>query len=318
MHRRPLLILAAASAVAPFARAQAKPMRIVVPFPPGGATDIVARAVSELLARELGQTIVVDNRPGAGGSIGMSEVARAKADGLTLGLATASTHGVNPAVYKKLPYDAVRDFAPVSELVKAPGVLVVSPALGVSDFASFVALLRQRPGKVSFASAGNGTVSHLWGELFKSATRTDMLHVPYRGAAPAVTDLLGGQVQVYFDQLASSLPHISSGKLKALAISWPSRLKMVADVPTFAEVSLASNNVPSWFGLVAPAGTPSSAIEALHAALVKVLADPALADRLATQGLYPSAGSPREFGALIRQEIARMKQVADSAGIDLV
>ena len=321
MQRRHLLALAAASIGSPYplaARAQCKPIRLVVPFPPGGATDIVARMVSDPLSRELGQNVIVDNRGGAGGSIGTAEVARAQPDGLTLGIATASTHGVNPAVYKKLPYDATKDFAPVSELVKAPGVMLISSTLGINDYAPFLALAKKEPGKLSYASAGNGTVSHMWAELFKSSTHVDMLHVPYKGAAPAVNDLLGGQVQVYFDQLASAMPHIRSGRLKALAISWPTRLvKLVPEVPTFAEIGLESNNIPSWFGIVAPAATSPALIKTMNSALAKVLADAGIVEKLAAQGLYPSHGSSEDFGRQIRSEIDRMQHVATFAKIQL-
>jgi tripartite-type tricarboxylate transporter receptor subunit TctC len=214
-------VTASASAVVSVpAWAQARPLRLVVPFPPGGATDITARALSEPLGKALGQTVIVDNKAGAGGSIGMAEVAKAAPDGLTLGVATLSTHGVNPAVFKKLPYDPINDFAPVTELVKAPGVLVVNSKLPVNSFEELLKYLKANPGKVSYASPGNGTIGHMWGELFKSTTNTFMLHIPYRGAGPALTDVMGGQVQVYFDQVASSLPHIQSGKLKAIAVAW--------------------------------------------------------------------------------------------------
>jgi tripartite-type tricarboxylate transporter receptor subunit TctC len=247
----------------------------------------------------------------------MAEVARAAPDGWTLGVATTSTHGVNPAVYKKLPYDAIKDFAPVAELVKAPAVLVVPSSLGVSDYAAFLALLKSRPGRLAYASAGVGTIGHMWGELFKSTTNTFMLHIPYRGAAPAINDLLGGQVQAYFDQVASALPHIQSGKLKALAVSWPRRLEILPQVPTFGELSLFSNNFPSWFGLVAPARTPDTAIRRLHAAVMKGLNDKAIQERLIRQGLYPSDLLPEEFGVQIRKEIDRMQRVARFAKIQL-
>ena len=297
--------------------AQTRALRLVVPFPAGGATDIVARAISEPLAKEMGVPVIVDNRAGAGGSIGMAEVARAAPDGWTLGVATTSTHGVNPAVYKKLPYDAIKDFAPVAELVKAPAVLVVPSSLGVSDYAAFLALLKSRPGRLAYASAGVGTIGHMWGELFKSTTNTFMLHIPYRGAAPAINDLLGGQVQAYFDQVASALPHIQSGKLKALAVSWPRRLEILPQVPTFGELSLFSNNFPSWFGLAAPARTPDTAIRRLHAAVMKGLNDKAIQERLIRQGLYPSDLLPEEFGVQIRKEIDRMQRVARFAKIQL-
>ena len=211
MQRRHLLNALAAVSFAPgMSLAQeGKPLRLVVPFPPGGATDITARSLQESLARILKQPVVLDNRGGAGGSIGMAEVARAPADGLTIGVATLSTHGVNPPVYSKLPYQPTKDFVGVTEIVKAPGVIVVNPAvLPVKDFADLVKYLKAHPGKVSYATPGNGTIGHMWGELFKSSTGTSMVHIPYRGAGPAVNDVLAGQVAVYFDQVASSLPQI--------------------------------------------------------------------------------------------------------------
>lgn len=295
-----------------------QPIRLIVPFPPGGATDITARAVGEQLARELGQPVIVENKAGAGGSIGMAEVARAAPDGLTLGVATLSTHGVNPAVYTRLPYDADRSFVPVAELVKAPGVLVVNTQLAVKDMSAFLKLLRDKPGQLVYASPGNGTIGHLWAEIFKSSTQTFMVHIPYRGAAQAVTDLIGGTVNAYFDQVASALPHIKAGRLVPLAVSWPKRLAVLPDVPTFAEVGLASNNLPSWFGLVAPAGTPDAAVMRLHAGVQRALRAPGMNERLAAQGLYPSElQSPQQFGMQIRQEIDRMRETARFAKIQL-
>jgi len=297
--------------------AQSRPLRLVVPFPPGGATDITARVLTEPLGRVLGQPVVVDNRGGAGGSIGMAEVAKAAPDGLTLGVATLSTHGVNPAVYKKLPYDPIKDFVAVTEIVKAPGVLVVSANLPVSNFAEFIKYLKANPGKVTFASPGNGTIGHMWAELFKSTTNTFMLHIPYRGAGPAKNDLLAGQVSVYFDQVASSLPYIKSGQLKALAVSWNSRLDVLPDVPTYAELSLFSNNDPSWFGLVAPAGTPAAMAVRLQEAVAKVLKEPDVRARLAGQGLFPSGTRPDEFAAQVRKEIDKMQRISRFARISL-
>jgi tripartite-type tricarboxylate transporter receptor subunit TctC len=276
------------------------------------------RAVGEQLARELGQPVIVENKAGAGGSIGMAEVARAAPDGLTLGVATLSTHGVNPAVYKRLPYDADKSFVPVAELVKAPGVLVLNTQLAVKDLPAFLKRLRDNPGKLVYASPGNGTIGHLWAEIFKSSTQTFMVHIPYRGAAPAVTDVIGGTVNAYFDQVASALPHIKSGRLVPLAVSWPKRLEVLPDVPTFAEAGLAGNNLPSWFGLVAPAGTPDAAVVRLHAGVQRALRAPGMQERLAAQGLYPSdLQSPQQFGLQIRMEIDRMREAARFAGIQL-
>lgn len=317
MKRRTAMALGLSTFLSGTSWAQARPLRLVVPFPPGGATDITARVLSEPLSRFLGQPVVVDNRAGAGGSLGMAEVAKAAGDGLTVGMATLSTHGVNPAVYKRLPYDPIKDFAPVSEVVKAPGVLVVNPQLPVKNFQEFVRYLKANPGRVSYASAGNGTIAHMWAELFKSTTNTFMLHIPYRGAAPALNDVVAGQVQAYFDQVASSLPFIQSGRLRPLAVSWASRLDILPDVPTYAEMSLFSNNDPSWFGLVAPASTPPAVVQRLQDGVATALREPAVRERLAAQGLFPSGTRPAEFAAQIRKEIDKMQRISKFARITL-
>ena len=296
--------------------AQGRPIRLVVPFPPGGATDITARVLSEPLAQILQQPVVVDNRAGAGGSIGMAEVARSAPDGLTFGVATLSTHGVNPAVYQKLPYDPIKGFVAVTELVKAPGVIVINPKeLPVANFAELVKYLKANPGKVSYASPGNGTIGHMWGELFKSSTGTSMVHIPYRGAGPAVNDVLAGQVSVYFDQVASSLPHVKSGKLRALAVSWPSRLDVLPDVPTYAELGYPANNDPSWFGLVAPAGTPPAIVTALNQQINRSLASNEVKTRLSTEGAEATPTTPQAFAQLISTEIDRWARVIRTAHV---
>lgn len=320
MQRRLLLAsLACASFIPGMSLAQeGKPLRVIIPFPPGGATDMSVRGLQEALSRILKQPVVLENRSGAGGSIGMAEVVRAAPDGLTVGVATLSTHGVNPAVYRKLPYDPIKDFVGVTELVKAPGVIVINPKiLPVKDFAELVKYLKTNPGKVSYATPGNGTIGHMWGELFKSSTSTDMMHVAYRGSGPAINDVLGGQVPVYFDQVASSLPHIESGKLKALAVSWPSRLDVLPEVPTYGELGYPANNDPSWFGLVAPAGTPLAAVERIQQAVAQALQDPAVRQRMAAQGLYPSGITSKDFSAQIVKEIEKMKSVAAYAKVRL-
>ena len=322
MQRRHLIAVASAwaasASLTSVSWAQTKPIRLIVPFPPGGATDITARVVGEQLAKELGQTVIVENKAGAGGSIGMSEVARAAPDGLTLGVATLSTHGVNPAVYKSLPYDADKSFTPVAELVRAPGVLIVSDKLGVKDYASFLKLLNESPGKYTYASPGNGTIGHMWGEIFKASTKTFMLHIPYRGAAPAITDLIGGQVNAYFDQVASALPHIKSGRVHALAVSWPEKLDVLPKVPTFSDLGNDSNNLPSWFGLVAPAGTPEDVVKRLHGGVVNAMKAPGMKEKLAPQGLFLSTlTTPQQFGVQIRKEIDRMQRTARYAKIQI-
>ena len=295
----------------------AKPLRLVVPFPPGGATDITARVLTEPLSRLLGQPVMVDNRAGAGGSIGMTEVSRAAPDGLTLGVATVSTHGVNAAVYKKLPYDPVKDFVAVTEIVKAPGVLVINAALPVKNYAELVNYLKANPGKVTYASPGNGTIGHMWGELFKSTTNTFMVHIPYRGAGPALNDVIAGQVDMYFDQVASSLPFIQSGKLRAIAVSWGKRLDVLPNIPTYGELTLFSNNDPSWFGLVAPAGTPPAVVMRIQDAVARALQEPAVRDKLAAQGLFASGSTPDQFAVQIKKEIDKMQRIAKFAKISL-
>jgi tripartite-type tricarboxylate transporter receptor subunit TctC len=300
------------------ARAQTgKPIRLLVPFPPGGATDITARVIAEPLGRLLGAPVIVENRAGAGGSVGMAEAARAAPDGTTLAMATLSTHGVNPAVYRKLPYDPVRDFVAVTELVRAPGVLVVNPSLPARDLAQFIAYLKANPGKLNYSSPGNGTIGHMWGELFRSSTGTTITHVAYKGAADALRDTIGGNVQASFDQVASSLPHIQAGKLRALAVSSERRLDMLPEVPTFREAGLPSNNEPSWFGLVAPAGTPAPVVARIQAAAAAAVREPAVTARLLDLALFPSGSTPQSFAAQIRDEIAKMKKVAEFAGITL-
>ncbi|MBS7808556.1 tripartite tricarboxylate transporter substrate binding protein BugE [Variovorax sp. PCZ-1] len=320
MKRRHVLNLATGSVVSlgvGSLMAQAKPLRLVVPFPPGGATDITARALQEPLGKALGLSVIVENKAGAGGSVGMSEVAKATPDGMTLGVATLSTHGVNPAVYKKLPYDPIKDFAPVTELVKAPGVLVVNSKLPVNSLDEFIKYLKANPGKVSYASPGNGTIGHMWGELFKSTTNTFMVHIPYRGAGPAITDVIGGQVQVYFDQVASSLPHIQGGRLKALAVAWGSRLDVLKEIPTYGEKTLFANNDASWFGLVAPAGTPLPIVSRIQQAVSTALKDTALVEKLKGQGLFASDSKPEEFAVQIKKEIDKMQRIAKFAKIAL-
>ncbi|MBD9402904.1 tripartite tricarboxylate transporter substrate binding protein [Comamonas sp. CMM02] len=293
------------------------PLRIVVPFPPGGATDMVPRNMQDALSKLLGQPVIIENKAGAGGSIGMAEVARA-VDGNTFGVATLSTHGVNPAVYKKLPYDAVKDFVGVSEVVKAPGVIVINPSvIPAKNFAELVAYLKANPGKVSYATPGNGTIGHMWGAQFIKSTGVQMVHIPYRGAGPAVNDVLGGQVPVYFDQVASSLPHVQSGKLRAIAVSWGERLAVLPEVPTYKEVGHPELNDPSWFGLVAPRSTSPEQIARVQKAVAQVLQDPAVKKRMDAQGLYVSGTSSAEFTQQIVSEVGKMKTVAAAAHISI-
>lgn len=298
-------------------QADSRPVRLLVPFAAGGATDITARAIAGPLAQRLQVAVNVENRPGAAGATCMTEVASAPPDGRTLGVATLSTHGVNPAVYRNLPYNALDGFTPITEIVKAPGVLVVHPDLPAKDFAQFIRHVKTQPGKVAYASPGNGTIGHMWGELLKSTTNTFMTHVPYRGGAAALADVVAGKVPVYFDQVASALPHIQAGRLRALAVAWSGPLDVLPGVPTYAQLSLFSNNDPSWFGLVAPAGLPVALARQWRDAVASVLQIPSVKAQLADQGLFGSGSLPQEFAAQIRKEVDKMRRVSRFAQISL-
>ncbi|EWM41787.1 tripartite tricarboxylate transporter receptor family protein [Bordetella holmesii 41130] len=260
MQRRHLILglSLAATLAAPLTAAHAednypsKTIRLVVPFPPGGTTDIVGRLFADKLGKELGQTVVVENRGGAGGSIGSAFLANSAPDGYTLGIATVSTHGINPAIYSNLAFDAEKDFTPISNLASVPNVMSVNPKVHAKNMGDFVKLAKSQPGKITYASAGNGSVSHMMGELFKMSAGVDLMHVPYRGVGPALNDTLAGQVDVLFDNLPSSLPHIQSGALVALAVASPQRVANLPNVPTFAEVGLARSTTRPGLALSAP------------------------------------------------------------------
>ena len=293
-----------------------RPVRLIVPYAPGGSADIVARLISDEWGKALGKPLVVENKAGAGGNVGVAEVAKAAGDGYTIGLQTVSL-AINPALTPKMPYDTLKDLAPIGMVASSQHVLVVNEQVPAKTVKELIALAKSRPGKLSYATPGTGTIGHMWGELFKSATGTFMLHIPYRGAGPALNDVVGGQVMVYFDQVAASLPHIQSGKLRALAVSWNKRLEVLPQVPTYAELGLNVCNEPSWFGLVAPAGTPKAAIARVQEAVVRALKEPAVRERLAGQGLFATGSSPEEFGAEIKSEIEKMQRVSAYAKIGL-
>jgi tripartite-type tricarboxylate transporter receptor subunit TctC len=291
-----------------------KPIRLVVPFPPAGATDILARAVAQKLTEVWGQSVVVDNRPGAGGNIGSELVARAAPDGYTLEMGTVGTHAINSSLYAKMPYDHVKDFAPVILVAAVPNVLVVNPAVPANSVRELIAYAKANPGKLNFASSGSGTSIHLSGELFKVMAGVEVTHVPYKGSAPALQDLLGGQVQLMFDNLPPSLPQIKAGKLRALGVTTAARSPALPDVPTIAESGLPGFESSSWFGVLAPAGTPPAIIAKLNAEIAKWLATPEAKDRLVAIGANGAGGSPEDFAKHIAAETAKWAKVVKESG----
>jgi tripartite-type tricarboxylate transporter receptor subunit TctC len=289
----------------------ARPVTLIIPFPPGGSTDIVGRIAADALAKELGQPFVVENRGGAGGAIGAKAIADAAPDGHTLGIATVSTHVVNPVVRGgALGYDALKDFAYISQIAAVPNVVSVHPSLPARTLGDFVSYLKQHPGKVNFGTPGNGSLGHLIGEAFKSAARVDMAHVPYKGAGPALNDALAGVVQVLFDNLPSSLPHIQSGKLRALAVASEKRVAALPEVPTFAEAGLPQVNDPSWFGLIGPARLPPDVAARAQSALARVLKQPETVKRLDGVAATGIGNSPAEFRAAVVAAVGATARIA--------
>ena len=308
--------LAAAGAGAVLAQPYpSKPVRIIIAQAPGSATDVISRIVGNRLSEQLGQPIVIEARPGAGGALGTEAAAHAAPDGYTLFMGNNSTHGSNPAVYAKLPYDAVRDFAPVSFVASVPYVLVVDPKLPVKTVSEFIALAKSNPGKMNYASAGNGSTHHFCGELLKSMTGIDMQHIPYKGSGPGIAALLGGEVSMMFSNVADIGSQIKAGKVKALAVTATKRASTLPEVPTMAEAGLPDFVVTSWFGLLVPAGTPAPIVARLNAETVKALGRAEVRSTLAAQGLEVAPSTPEAFAAHIRSEIARFTKIAKAAGI---
>lgn len=294
-----------------------KPITLIVPFAPGGTTDIVARIVADKLTKELGQSVIVENRAGAGGALGANAVARAAPDGYTLGVSTISTHAVNAACNPQLPYDPITSFAPISNLARTPNVLTVTAKFPAQDFKELLALIKKNPGKYNYASSGVCSVLHMMGEQFKVSTGTFMTHMPYRGSGPALIDLIGGQVEMMFDNLPSSMGHIQTGKIRAMAVAAPKRVEGLPNVPTFAELGLPRVNDPAWYGLVAPAKTPEAIINRLNAAAAKVLAMPDVIDRLKQSGSESAANTPAQHAAEIKHELEKAREVVKKQGIKL-
>ncbi|MDM0033168.1 tripartite tricarboxylate transporter substrate binding protein [Variovorax sp. J22P271] len=328
LSRRAALTLAAGAALALLAgpaAAQAnwptKPVRIVVPFAPGGTTDILARAVAPELSKAFGQQFIVDNRAGAGGNVGAEIVARAPNDGYTLLMGTVGTHGINRALYPKLPYDPIKDFVPITLVAAVPNVMEMNVdkarALNINNVADFVKYAKANPGKLNMASSGSGTSIHLAGELFKSMTGSYMTHIPYRGSGPALMDMVGGNADVMFDNLPSSMQQIKGGKLKALAVTSAQRSPALPDVPTVEEAggpALKGYEASSWFGLLAPAGTPADIVNHIQQEVAKALATPAVKEKMLAQGAIPSGNSPVDFAKLIDAEHVKWAKVVKASG----
>jgi tripartite-type tricarboxylate transporter receptor subunit TctC len=292
-----------------------KPIRIIIAQAPGSATDVISRVVANRLQESLGQPVVIEARPGAGGAVGTEAAARSAPDGYTLFMGNNSTHGSNPALYPKLPYDAVKDFAPITLVATVPYVLVVDPALPVSSVEQLIALAKSQPGKMNYASAGNGSTHQFCGELLKSMAGIDVLHIPYKGSPPAIAGLLGGEVSLMFANLTDIGSQIRSGKVKALAVTVAKRANLLPEVPTLSEAGLPGFEIGSWFGLLAPAGTPAPIIARLNAETVKVLGREDVQSTLGAQGLELAPSSPEQFAAHIKSEIAKFTRIAKAAGI---
>jgi tripartite-type tricarboxylate transporter receptor subunit TctC len=321
--RRVLVITAAGMAAyvpAPHAVAQStatypnRPVKLVIPFPPGGPLDIIGRLIAQKATEDWGQSVVVDNRPGAGGNIGADLVAKAPPDGYTIVMGALSTHAVNPSLYAKMPYDAVKDFAPISLVAITPNVLVVNASLPVSSAKEFVAYAKANSGKLSFGSGSNGSAGHLAGELFKVDTGTDIVHVPYKGGAPATQALLAGDTQFMFDNLANAMPQVKAGKLRALAVTTAERSKLAPELPTMAEAGLSGFDISTWFGLLAPAGTPRDVIAKWNAEVVKILNSPDMRERLTAQGAEAAPTTPEQFAAFIQSEIPKYARIVKISG----
>lgn len=294
-----------------------KTITIIVPFSAGGTTDILARIVGQALTTELGQTVVVDNRAGAGGNIGGQAAARASADGYTLFMGTVGTHAINASLYKKMPFDPIKDFAPLTRVANVPNLLVANPAQPFKNVKELIAYGKAHPGQLNFGSSGNGTSIHLSGELFKTMAKVDMQHVPYKGSAPAMTDLLGNQIAIMFDNMPSAIQHVRSGKLRAIAVTTAKRSPELPDVPTIAEAGVPGYEATSWFGLFAPAGTPPAVISKLNTAVVKVLANSEIKKKINEQGAEVYSETPEQFAAFIQKESVKWGKVVRDSGASL-
>ena len=308
------LLVATAAIAQPY---PSRPVKLIVPFPPGGNTDIVGRLVAQKLSDAFGQQVYVENRGGAGGTIGAEAAAKSPADGYTLFFSTTGTFASAPSMQPALRYDPIKDFAPITTLANAPVVIIVSATALPKTLRELIDLAKAQPGALKFGSAGTGHFVHVAGEMFKDAARVDLLHVPYKGIGPALIDLLAGRIDVMFDAFAAYEPHLQSGKLRALAVANPSRLARLPDVPTTAEAGLPGYALASWFGLAAPAGTPAQAIERVNDQALKAIAAPDLREQMGKLGLEPGGSTPQQYATMIGEELARWRAVVKAAGIKL-
>jgi tripartite-type tricarboxylate transporter receptor subunit TctC len=308
-----ILVLVANAAIAqPF---PSKPTKMIVPYPPGGSADILARAIGAKVGEGLGQPVVIDNRPGAGTIIGTEATAKSAPDGYTFMLGTVSSHAINPALNPKLPFDPVKDFTPLSLVASIPFAMIVHPSVPARSVQEFIALAKARPGQINYSSAGNGTSNHLAGELLKSMAGIDLVHVPYKGSAPALNDLVAGQVSLMFDLVLTAAPHIKSGAARGLAVTGAQRSPVLPSLPTVAESGLPGYEVSAWFGIFAPAGLPQPVAQRLNAEFVKVMREPDLKQRLAGLGADALTSTPEEFSSYLRSEIDKWAKVVKASGM---
>lgn len=312
-----LAVLAAASVPAIAQQYPSKPIRFIVPFPPGGGNDTIARLIGQKLTASLGQQILVDNRAGAGGTVGAEAAAKAPPDGYTMFLAGVGSHGINPNLRRKLPYDPVKDYDPVTLIASAPLLVTIHPSLPVKSVKDLVALAKSKPGQINYASNGPGSSSHLAVELFDMMAGTKMEHIPYKGLSPALTDLLSGQVQVMFSSAAAMLPQVKAGRLRAIAMTGSKRSTAIPDIPTVAESGVPGYETGSWYGIVLPAHTPRPIIDRLHKEVVTIVRSPDINARLVEEAVIPVGSTPEEFASYIKREIARWGKVVQQAKLPL-